>query len=120
MTSGLEPTETTDDQITVIVLEEDGNRERIVCSSYKDAIAVVKDTTGPDVFTKIEDRDGEIVFNSQEMDIENWENEWKHAKQRLAVDVEEYDCPYDSVGCLADDLCVQCKMDKVQNLARRD
>lgn len=49
------------------------------------------------------------------MRIEEWAVEWEHAKRRLSVDVEEYDCPYDNIACVADDLCVQCKMDKVQN-----
>lgn len=39
----------------------------------------------------------------------------EHAKRRLSLDVEEYDCPYDNVACFADDLCVQCEIDNVQN-----
>lgn len=114
MTRGLEPTETTDDEITVIVLGEPNRRERIVCSSFKEAIQTVKAEQPAATTTKIENRDGEIVFTSVEMEIGDWENEWERAKRRLAVDVEEYDCPYDAVGCVADDLCVQCKMDKMQ------
>jgi len=115
MTSGMEPTETTDSQITVVVLEESGGRDRVTCSSFREAINVVKDTVDAETVAKIENREGVIVFDSQEADIENWENEWERAKRRLSVDVEEYDCPYDNVGCVADDLCVQCKMDAVQN-----
>ena len=115
MTGGLEPTESTDDEITVIILEEPDRRDRIACSSFKEAIRLVKAKNGPEITVKIENRDGEIVFTSVEMEIEDWENEWERAKRRLAVDVEEYDCPYESVGCVADDLCVQCKMDAVQD-----
>lgn len=115
MTGGLEPTESTDDEITVIILGEPDRRERIACSSFQEAVRLVKVENGPGTTVKIENRDGEIVFTSVEMDIEDWENEWERAKRRLAVDVEEYDCPYESVGCVADDLCVQCKMDAVQD-----
>lgn len=120
MTAGMEPTETTDSQITVVVLEDSGGRDRVVCTSFEEAIGVVKDTADAGTVTKIENRNGEIVFDSQEMDIEDWENEWNRAKRRLSVDVEEYDCPYDNVGCVVDDLCVQCKMDAVQNQYRED
>ncbi len=34
---------------------------------------------------------------------------------RLSVTVEEYECPYDSISCFVDYLCVECKMDKLQN-----
>ena len=114
MTRGLEPTETTDDDITVIVLGEPDRRDRIVCSSFRETIQSVKAEQPGATTTKIENRDGEIVFTSVDMEIEDWENEWERAKRRLAVDVEQYDCPYDAVGCVADDLCVQCKMDKIQ------
>ena len=115
MTDRLEPTETTQGEITVIILEEPNRRERIACSSFTEAIRIVKAKTGPEITTKIENRKDEILFTSVEMDIEDWENEWARAKRQLAVDVEEYDCPHDSVGCVADDHCVQCKMDKVQD-----
>jgi hypothetical protein len=115
MTNGLEPTETTDGEITVIILGESDRRERIACSSFKEAIRVVKANNGPEITVKIENREDEILFTSVDMSIEDWENEWERAKRRLAVDVEEYDCPHDSVGCVADDLCVQCKMDKVRD-----
>jgi len=115
MTDGLEPTETTDDAITVIVLGEPNRRERIACTSFKEAVSLVKERNDPETTVKIENRNGEILFTSLEMNIEDWENEWERAKRRLSVDVEDYECPYDSVGCVADDLCVQCKMDKVQD-----
>lgn len=118
MPRGLEPSESTGTRITVVLLGEEGKRERIHCNSFTEAIGVVKAELSPETVAKIENRDQEVVFTSQEMDIDDWENEWKHAKRRLSVGVEEYDCPYDTVGCLADDLCVQCKMDKVQGQYR--
>lgn len=114
MSANFEPTEITSNEITVIVLPKNGSRERVPCSSFEGAIETVKEASGTGAVVKIEDRDGHIVFDSTAMDIDDWENEWKRAKRRLSVDVEDYDCPYDSVGCLADDLCVQCKIDKVQ------
>lgn len=115
MAPGIEPTESTDSQITVILFEEPDGRERVPCTSFREAIDLSKREISEGTVAKIENREGEVVFHSAEMAIEDWENEWKRAKQRLSVDVEEYDCPYDSVGCLADDLCVQCKMDNVQD-----
>lgn len=115
MPRGLEPTESTGTRITVVLLGEEGERERVHCNSFTEAISVVKAEQSPQTVAKIENREEEIVFTSEEMDIDDWENEWKHAKRRLSVDVEEYDCPYDTVGCFADDRCVQCKMDKVQD-----
>lgn len=113
MTWGLEPTETTDKRITVLVLR-DTERRRIDCGSYEDAIGVVKAEQSPDNVVKIETREGEIVFTSGEMDIEDWEQEWRREKRRMSVDIEVYDCPHESVGCVAEDLCVQCKIDKIQ------
>ena len=88
--------------------------QRKTCSSYEEAIDLVKRHQASATAVKIEDRDGEIVFTSDEMEIEQWEIQWKHAKRRLSVDVDEYECPYDNVACFEDDLCVQCQMDKVQ------
>lgn len=114
MTRGLEPTESYDGRITVLVLGDEGRRERIPCSSYEAAIETAKEAVPSATVVKIVDRDDEVVFTSAEMDIEGWESEWRRAKRRLSVDVEEYDCPYDSVACFADDLCVQCRIDRVQ------
>ena len=113
MTRGLEPTETTDNQITVIVLFDGGADDRIRCTSFDSAIATVKEEVRSATTVKIENRESDIVFTSADMDIEDWENELSRAKRRMSVDVEEYDCPYDNVGCIADDLCIQCKMAKV-------
>jgi hypothetical protein len=108
-----EPTETTDRAITVILLDTD--RERRDCQSYEEAISVVKEELSSGIVAKIEDRDGQIVFTSEEMAIEDWEIEWRHQKRRLSVETEEHVCPYDNIGCVFDDLCVQCKMDTVQD-----
>lgn len=115
MTGGLDPTEKYDGSVTVRLLDDTAETREIRCSSYEDAIDVVE-ARGPDVtVAKIVDRDGDVVFTSAEMDIDTWKHEWEHAKRRLSVDVEAYDCPYDNIACFADDLCVQCKMDTVRD-----
>jgi hypothetical protein len=114
MTRGLEPSEEFDGSITVHVLRDKEANEKVRCSSYKEAIGAVKSENRSAVATKIEDRDGEIVFNSDEMDIEDWVVEWENQKRSLSVNVEAHECPYDNVACVSDDLCVKCKMDKVQ------
>lgn len=116
MADGIEPTETTDRAITVVAVEEHG-RERRDCSSYDEAIAAVKEILEPGVVAKIEARDGEVVFTSAEMSIDDWEVEWRQQKRHLSVDVPDHECPYGSVGCVFDDRCVQCKMDKVRREA---
>jgi hypothetical protein len=88
--------------------------ESITCSSYREAISTVKEREQSSTATKIEDRDGEIVFTSDSMDIDDWEREWKNAKRSLSAEVESHECPYDSKSCIEDDLCVQCRMDKIQ------
>lgn len=115
MTRGLEPSEEYDGTITVHVLHDKAEDERIQCSSYEEAIETVKREAESATVTKIEDRDDRIVFTSDEMDIQDWEIEWRREKRRLTVNVEVHDCPYDDKACFADDLCVQCKMDKVQD-----
>jgi hypothetical protein len=114
MTEGLEPTEEYDGTVTVRVSNDGGGRTTISCSSYEEAIGVVKREVHEATVVEILDREGEVVFDSADMNIENWEVEWKHAKRRLSVDVEERECPYDNVACFADDLCVECKMDEAQ------
>ncbi len=114
MSDGLEPTEEYDGTITVHILADNTGRERVQCSSYTEAIETVKYQQSDATVVKIEDRDKEIVFTSAEMDIRDWEREWKHAKRRLSANIEERECPYDGPSCFTDDLCVQCQMDKVQ------
>jgi len=116
MSNGLEPTEEYDGTITVHILNDRKGRERIQCSAYKNAVEIVKQRQSDATVVKIEDRDNEIVFTSAEMDIRQWEREWKHAKRRLSTDIEERACPYDAPSCFADDLCIRCQMDKVQEL----
>lgn len=114
MTDALEPAESYDGSIAVVALDDDGGRDRSRCSSYEDAIALVKKQQSSATVVKIEDRNGKVVFSSAKTDIRQWERTWKREKRRLSVDVEERACPYDNVACFADDLCVQCQMDEVQ------
>jgi hypothetical protein len=111
--SGHDPTETTDRAITVIFL--DTARERRECQSYEEAISVVKQELKPGVVAKIENREGDIVFTSEEMAIDDWAVEWRQQKRQLSVETEDHVCPYDNVGCIFDDLCIQCKMDAIQD-----
>ena len=93
----------------------DTDHKRCDCQSYEEAISVVKEQLTSGAVAKIEDREGEIVFTSEEMSIDSWETEWRNQKRRLSVEMEEHVCPYSNVGCVFDDLCVQCKMDTVQD-----
>lgn len=117
MSQGLEPTEVYDGRVTVHVLGDDGTREREPCGSYEDAIELARDAVGSGTVVKIEDRDGEVVFSSAEMDLDDWETEWRQARGRLSVEVERRECPYDDVACFADDLCAQCQMDVMRQRA---
>ncbi|ELY96128.1 hypothetical protein C482_16168 [Natrialba chahannaoensis JCM 10990] len=115
MTGGLEPTEAYDGSITVRLLDDTARAEEHGCGSYEEAIAVVKANQHDVTVAKIEDRDENVVFTSADMDIEDWERIWRQEKRRQSVHVEAYDCTYDSVSCFADDLCVQCEIDRVQD-----
>jgi hypothetical protein len=114
MTGGLDPTETIDNSVSVLVFDDKGRDDRVRCSSYEEAISVAKSEIRPSVFVQIEAADGDVVFSSETMEIESWETEWRRAKRRRSVDVERHDCPHGSVGCFADDLCVECQIDRVQ------
>ncbi len=118
MTDPTDPTETYDGRIMVQLLRDTQDNEEIPCSSFTEAISVVKKKRHLATVSKIVDRDDDVVFSSSDVDIETWERVWKNEKRRLSVTVEEYDCPYDSISCFADDLCVQCKMDKLQDSPR--
>lgn len=115
MPGGLDPTEEYDGSIRVRLLDDTGGTDEIACSSYYEAIDVVKERQYDVTAAKIIDRDDEVVFTSVDTRIEDWAAEWEHAKRSLSVTVEAYDCPYENIACFADDLCVQCKMDEVQN-----
>ena len=114
MTSGLDPTEIYDGSITVRLLDDRTGTETVTCSSYEEAIEVVKENQHSVTVAKISNRDNDVVFTSADMDIADWESIWHREKLRQSASGDEYDCPYDSVSCFADDLCVQCKIDKVQ------
>ncbi|KAB1190672.1 MULTISPECIES: hypothetical protein [Haloferax] len=114
-TDALRPTETYDGRITVRLMDDEDGIEEISCSSYGDAIETVKEHRDDVTAAKIIDRDDVVVFTSAEMDIDVWETMWENEKRSMRVSVEEHDCPYDSVSCFADDLCVQCQMDEIQS-----
>ena len=115
MAGGLEPTERYDGSITVRTFDDDGGRERIRCASHEAAIEVAREARGSSEIVEIVDSDGDVVFDSAEMGLDEWEVEWNRAKRRLSVDVEPWDCPYDDRACFADDPCVQCQIDEVQD-----
>ncbi|APX96218.1 hypothetical protein [Natronorubrum daqingense] len=114
MTHGLDPTEEYDGSITVRLLDDERGTETHRCSSYEGAIELVKTHERRVTVAKIVDREGAVVFTSADADIDEWERVWNREKRRLSVHVEERECPYDSISCFADDLCVQCKIDTVQ------
>lgn len=111
------PTERYDGTLTVRILREKQKTVRLQCSSYDEAIQTVKQHREVATAIKIENRDREVVFDSARMDIDDWTTEWKKAKRRFSADVEAHDCPYDNIACVADDLCTQCQIDRVQNRA---
>lgn len=115
MPPDIDPTEGYDGRITVRLLDDEDGTEAVACSSFEKAIEIVKENRHSVTATKIIDRDGDVVFTSANTDIDTWEKVWKDQLRSLSVEVEEYDCPYDDIACFADDLCVQCKMDKLQN-----
>ncbi|ELY53275.1 hypothetical protein [Natronolimnohabitans innermongolicus] len=115
MDRGLEPTEEYDGSITVRLLDDETGVEERSCGSFEAAIEAVKAHRDSVTVAKIVDRDDTILFTSAEMDIDRWERVWEREKRRQSVAVEEYDCPYDSVSCFADDRCVQCQIDKVRD-----
>lgn len=115
MPDRLDPTEEYDGRLTVYVLNDHTEREKYRCSSYPEAIETVKKEQDGATTTKIEDKDGEIVFSSARAFIEDWEKAWKSKKRSLSISVEDHDCPYDHISCVADDLCGRCKLDKVHD-----
>ncbi|MDQ2051031.1 hypothetical protein RBH26_11120 [Natronolimnohabitans sp. A-GB9] len=115
MSDGLEPTEEYDGSITVRLLDDRAGREEIRCSSYERAIEHVKTREHSVTVAKIVDGSDSVVFTSAEMDIDDWERAWRREKRRQSVQVEDHDCPYDSVSCFADDRCVQCQIDAVRD-----
>lgn len=115
MAHGLDPTEEYDGSITVRLLDDRTGTEEIRCSSYERAIELVKEHQHSVTVVKIVNREDTVVFTSAEMRIDDWERVWKREHRRMSVTVEPHDCPYDSVACFADDLCVQCQIDTVRD-----
>ena len=107
------PTESTN-PITVVVLEEGGGRDRIDCSSYEQAIDKTRERLSQRNVVKIESRDSEIVYSSQKMNLDEWEKHWRMEKKRAFVEGDDRECPYGNTVCFDHNLCVQCKIDKVQ------
>lgn len=118
VTSHLTPTERYDGRITVLVLYDERRNRRVKCSSYRDAIATVKQYAGTAAVVKVEDRNGDVVFTSAEMDVEDWEREWESAKRRMGADADGRDCPHGNGHCFEDDLCLECQIDEVQSRSR--
>lgn len=115
MSGELEPTETYDGRITVQLLNDTADNEAISCSSYEDAIDVVKENQHAVTAAKIVSSNGNVVFSSADAEIDVWESIWRNEKRRLSVEIEEHDCPYDSLSCFNDDLCVECQMDHTRD-----
>jgi len=113
-----EPTETYDGRITVAVLRDEGDSLRIRRSSYPDAIETVREHRSAAAAVKIVDADGEVVFSTETMDIDEWAVVWRREKRRAAGDVPDHDCPYDEIACVSDDLCVRCSIDKERERLR--
>lgn len=113
MPPGIEPTEEYDGSITVRLLDDPNERRDVSCSGFPEAAELVREYQYDVTAVKIIDRDDEVVFDSVAMDIDAWETEWEHAKRRLSGETEKRECPYDSVACFADDLCVRCQIDEL-------
>jgi hypothetical protein len=107
------PTESTE-SVTVVVLGETGKRNRINCDSYEHAIETARQKISPKKVVKIESRDGEIMYSSQKMNLDEWEKHWRMEKKRAITEGDDRECPYGNVACFEDDICVECKMDRVQ------
>jgi hypothetical protein len=114
MSEPLEPAETYDRSVTVRTFGDDGERREIECGSYEEAIREVKLARDAVEVVEITAKDGDVVFDSHEMDIEGWALEWRREKRSLSVDVERRECPHDSVACFADARCIACQIDAVQ------
>mgnify|MGYP006283157941 CR=1 FL=1 len=69
MRSGLDPTEVYDGSITVRLLDDRTGTETVACSSYEEAIEVVKENQQSVTVAKISNRNTDVVFTSADMDI---------------------------------------------------
>jgi len=114
MPAGHDPAERVEGGPTVVVLGDDGARERVTVGSYEAAVATVEKRRGDATAVKIETRDGEVVFSTADGSVEAWERAFETARRRLSVDVEDHDCPHDNHDCFPDDPCVDCQIDAVR------
>ncbi|WP_155120422.1 hypothetical protein [Haloprofundus marisrubri] len=99
--------------VTVLKLYKANRIEKKV-SSIRSAIPIVKEAqSGPSVCQKIITRDDTVVYNSDRNgDIEHWEAEWKLEMRAASGSDPVRRCPYQNSGCVGDDLCMECLMDK--------
>ena len=110
MVRGTGAAETSDGRPTVAILRDEGPSDRQKCSSYSDAIAVVRAKQATATAVKIIDRDGDIVFTTATMEIDEWERIWREEMSRTHTEIPINDCPYDDIACVGDDLCGQCEI----------
>jgi len=99
--------------ITVLTLYET-RRESERVASIEDAIERIADSQDPDaVCEKIVTRDDAVVYDStRNGSIEDWAAEWRLERERLSASEDVHACPHESPGCTAEDLCLQCTMDR--------
>ncbi|HMB50277.1 MAG TPA: hypothetical protein VKM69_06400 [Natronoarchaeum rubrum] len=99
--------------VTVLALYET-RRERERVASIEDAVELIADSEPSDaVCRKIVTRDDTVVYDStRNGSIENWAAEWRLERERLSASEDVHACPHESPGCTAEDLCLQCAMDR--------
>lgn len=109
----IEPTLQEERNVAVVTLYET-EREREEVSSIEAAVDIVKRKQSTDsVCEKIVAKDGTVVYNSDKNgNIEHWESEWKLQLRSLSSTEPTHRCPYQNTGCIGDDLCVECGIDK--------
>lgn len=109
-----EPALREDGGVTVVKLYET-DRETEMVPSIEAAIEVVKAARSTDsICQKIVTREDNVVYNSDRNgSIEDWEAAWKREMQILEAPSEPvHTCPYLNAGCIEDDPCIQCGMDR--------
>lgn len=109
-----DPAWETEGGVTVVKLyETDRETERV--ATIEDAIDRVKAVRSTDtICEKIVTRDDEVVYSSDRHGtIEDWEAQWNLERRALSSSGDVgHRCPYRNAGCVEDELCVKCKMDK--------
>ena len=68
----MEPTERYDGVVTVRTFADNGCRGWIRCRSYEDAMDAAREARTSNEVVEIVDSDGDLVFNSAEMKLEDW------------------------------------------------